>query len=135
MIQAFDACVLDGDDEGRGTGAVGTVVDGGKEGWVVVGYCYADDEGTENVEGEQTVDKSVGGFRNVASGVVCQLLVSRYAESKNLPGSFGFSSCGDHQFRAHDEGESRFNEGVPESKELATVALGNEWVKGALMIV
>lgn len=114
MVQAFDAGVLDGDDEGGG-GCV-AAADGAEKVLVVVGDGHADDEGRQHVEDEEAVDETIGCLGDVATRC------------------FGFTGGGDDKLGGHDEGEARLDEGVPEGEEAASVALCDERVESARLV-
>ena len=110
MVEATNASVLNRNDK-RTCASTGAVTDCRHQLRAVVCDGDANDKRAENVEGEQSVDEAVGGLGNVDSGVL------------------GLASSGSDEFWRHDEGESRFDERVPEGQELPGVSIGHEWVE------
>lgn len=108
MVQSADASVLDANNEGTGAGARTTAVDTVKQALVVVGNGDANDQAAQNVECEETVDKTVGSLRDVA------------ARGNSL------SSCGGDQLGREDERETGLDKGCPECQEAAGVHAGDE---------
>jgi hypothetical protein len=91
------------------------VVDSAEKTLVVVGHSDTDDQRTQYVEREQAVDKAISRLGNVTAR------------------SFCFSSSCDYKFGRHDEGESRFYEGIPKGKEFACIALSDKGVESSLV--
>lgn len=108
VVQSADTSILDANNEGTGAGARTTTVDTVKQFRVVVGNGDSDDQATQNVECEETVDETVRRFGDVAT-------------RRN-----GLASCSGDQLRREDEGEAGLDQGSPECQEAASVHIGDE---------
>jgi len=66
VVQSLDACLLDTDHKRARTGAMATVLNARQQVRIIVRHGDADDQRSENVEGEQTVDEALGRLGDVA---------------------------------------------------------------------
>jgi hypothetical protein len=116
MVQPANASVRDGNDERTGAGTRSSAVDRFSKASVIVSYSDSNHQAAEDVKGKDTVDETLGGLGDIATGCL------------NLS-----SGRGD-QLRGEDEGESRLDESSPEAQELSSVSGDEIRVEGTWIL-